>query len=326
MSHATLASTPPTRALIRVLLTLGAVSAALHSGSPRALAAAHLASEEMAAGIPRMPTYCHLITRFGVDFLSDEVAPSQAFQVSMGELGAGELAPFRTFALTHDPRFYYDVTFEYRATQVAARAPRGGGDVAGRFYRAADPARPTLYYAPRRQSREDRIAFLEFSYQCVRPRESYPQRFILTLRGTDRPEPEDRVTSPGAAPPEVLSPAHPELNGAWQSAGPVRSGTRRRVTGTLRVSNDGQAEAGPTRLVLFLSADGVPGPEDQLLGFRDVSALAAGASMDLAVDYPVRSTGSFAATHLIALIDSSNTAEETNERDNVVVSRPLVER
>jgi hypothetical protein len=125
-----------------------------------------------------------------VDLLNDETRPIRAFDVNVGEVGPGELARFRVYAATDDPRLYRDVSHETKLIDVRIQAPTNGRDVAGRLrFDRSNPGGPVLIYAPDRQTREDRVAFLDFTYHCRYPGGDYHTRFMLTIRGTARPEP-----------------------------------------------------------------------------------------------------------------------------------------
>jgi len=327
------ATTPRIRTFCGTVLAVAALSGALHAGNLPACRADVGGCEQEATGLsrsraPHRPALCGSITRMAVDYLNDTIGPTAAFDLSASEWVAGRTAHFHLYAVTTpQSRYpYANVTFERRTTTVRAPAPQNGRELSGRLYYSDANHDPQWRYEPDGTTPEDRIVFLDFAYHCVAPASIHRTRFILTLRGTDRPPPPHSVAS--VMPLSGSATARPELAGAWQSPrviperGPRE--TRLRVTGTLRVSNDGQGDAGPTRLVLFLSADDTLGPEDQLLAFRDVPALPAGAATELEADYTMPAPVLVGPLHLIALLDSSNTEREVNEQDNQVASRPLV--
>jgi len=123
-----------------------------------------------------------------------------------------------------------------------------------------------------------------------------------------------------------VRPDVPDLTAQWTRQRLTFSGVwpnlRLHVTGTVVVSNDTQWDAGASSMALFLSEDAKPGPEDRFLRFRDVPALAAGASatFEVARELPVHDPRW--RPRLLALLDSSNAVYELGERNNVVVSRP----
>jgi len=128
----------------------------------------------------------------------------------------------------------------------------------------------------------------------------------------------DPDQSDDAASVTVARPPRPDLVADWlaaQIAPPEGVHRRQLLTGVLQVRNNGDSDAGPTRLVLFLSADDEAGPEDQLVGFADVPALAAGASTDVELEYRLRSRPQHRRT-LLAITDSSNSEREIDEENN----------
>jgi len=422
---------------------------------------------------PRQPS-CNYISKLGLDFGNDPIDVPAAFDFHVGEIFADRVAKFHVYALADSPGFFFDVTYERQAVDIQVRAPQGGGGVPGRMYYVETSNSPTFYFQPSRGGAKDRIAFLDFAYRCTAPHRTYRDRYLITIRGTDRPpsaaeraqwtaqQDQEAVEVEAATPPPVLSRIRsagrsgapggcsdlavtmsarlpqvwqgdqaeftvtvenlgPEVvsdslitipgigpflrylkasqgrasQGYWREPvdfepGPLEPGasatltlrvlaafaapltlsasgnaardcnsqnnraqstvqvvTRPRpdltgdwlraeisgsppllhphytVRGKLRISNVGEVDAAPTRLVLFLSADKKAGPEDRLLGFADVPALSAGAAIELPVAYDFQSAPWVDEKHLIALVDSSNAEYENYERNNWVVSAPL---
>jgi hypothetical protein len=124
----------------------------------------------------------------------------------------------------------------------------------------------------------------------------------------------------------ILPALRPDLTGSWSDFSVEQSGAflwpKHTVRGRLRVSNNGDADAGPTRMAVLLSNDRSPGPEDRLLGWAEIPALAAGASTEQALKYSFHSTPWQGERRGLALLDSSNTELEHQEGNNFVASRP----
>jgi hypothetical protein len=126
----------------------------------------------------------------------------------------------------------------------------------------------------------------------------------------------------------VLPEPRPELTGTTQGLQVTASGagTRRRfeLSGQLRVSNDGDVEASATRVLLLLSDDRTPGPEDRLLALSDVPALPPGASTELDLSHKLAGRLSWErGKYLLALVDAGNRTAEVNERNNLMVIGPI---
>jgi len=268
-----------------------------------------------------IPTYCHELTHLELDLLSDLPEPTRAFNVDVGEIGPGEVAPIRVFGATDDVRFYRDVSHEVNWIQIGMKAPKGS-QVAGRIaYAEGQGTGPRFNFVPAVEARQDRVVFLDFTYHCILPRNAYRTRFMLTIRGTDREPPE----------PATLPPADswgPRLAGTWQAAQvtpigrPGRPTSRYTVTGALHVQNQGDADAGASRMALFLSRDADLGPEDTLLGFSDAPSLAEGASAEVPVDF-VSPPRAYRPRYVIAVLDSSNYVYEQHEANRTIVYGPL---
>jgi hypothetical protein len=123
-------------------------------------------------------------------------------------------------------------------------------------------------------------------------------------------------------------PTIPDLTAAWTTSKLVfwqelPRGERVNARGAVRVSNDGQAEANPTRLMAFLSRDLVVGPEDRFLGFWDVPPIPAGGAVTVVLNRELRQVDSDGHWHLLAVVDSSNSVYELQEGNNHAVSQPV---
>jgi hypothetical protein len=126
----------------------------------------------------------------------------------------------------------------------------------------------------------------------------------------------------------VSHPPVPELTGQWGplSIAPPAAGERPRrqhVEGLLTVRNENYADARATRVVVFLSKDPVPGPEDRLLGFGDVPALPSRTETTVGLSFDMSPSHSTRGMYVLAVIDSSNYAFESSETNNLVVSPRL---
>jgi hypothetical protein len=123
-------------------------------------------------------------------------------------------------------------------------------------------------------------------------------------------------------------PTIPDLTAAWTTSKLVFSqdwprGERVNARGTIRVSNDGQADAGPTRLMAFLSKDPFAGPEDRFLGFWDVPPIPAGGAASVVLHRELRQVNAEGPWRLLAVVDSSNAVYELQEGNNDALSLPV---
>ena len=257
------------------------------------------------------------MTRLAVDCLNDPVTPISAFQATVGEVAADRLARFKFYAQTDDPRFYRDVSYEKQAMSFHVRTPPGSSRVDGKWAYTESSANPVYSFTSGRHgSDQDRIAFVDFAYQCVSPRKTYRTRFLLTLRPAG-------WTRPDLPPPAA---AKPDLGGQWQEARIDSAGTavdqRYRLVGSLRLTNEGEADAVASRAAFFLSRDRQLGPDDYFTGFAGLPAVAAGAEQPVDLDLPFGGIRWVGRKYVIAVLDSSNYVYESNE-NNVVVSDPL---
>lgn len=126
----------------------------------------------------------------------------------------------------------------------------------------------------------------------------------------------------------VVVPTIPDLTAAWTTSKLVFSqdwprGERVNARGTIRVSNDGQADAGPTRLMAFLSKDPFAGPEDRFLGFWNVSPIPAGGAATVVLHRELRQFNAEGPWRLLAVVDSSNAVYELQEGNNDALSLPV---
>jgi hypothetical protein len=125
----------------------------------------------------------------------------------------------------------------------------------------------------------------------------------------------------------VVPEPRPDFAGTWEGAQARRSGfgihRRYAIAGRLRVSNDGVLDAPASRVMLLLSDDLVPGPEDRLLGLPEVPAIPAGGAAELDVARELRDIPWNRSKYLLAVLDLGNRALEGNEANNRVVSVPL---
>ena len=306
--------TRTTRSLVRVILGLLAVSGLLAAGSWDAVTLAPCSAAEAARFRPHGTIYCDVMTRLAVDYLNDPETPISAFQATVGEVAADRLAKFKVYGLTDDPRFYSDVSYEKQAMSFQVRTPPGSSPVDGKWVYTESSANPIYaFYSGRHGSEKERVAFLDFGYQCVSPRKTFRTRFLLTVRpeGWVRPE----------LPPP--SDSKPDLGGQWQEARIVSTsaaaGQGYGLMGSLRLTNDGQADAVASRAAFFLSRDRRLDPDDFFAGFADLPAAPAGSEQAVDLDVPFGGIRWVGRKYVIAVLDSSNYVYESNE-NNVVVS------
>ena len=257
------------------------------------------------------------MTRFAVDYLNDTITPNRAFQVTNAEIMGDRLARFHTYALSDDPRFYWNVSFEKQAISFRVRTPPGSAAVRGKWVYSEASNNPMHRFEPSgRLTPQDRIAFVEAAYHCIRPAVTHRTRFMLTVRGTDRGDP----------PPHANPPTQSDLAGSWQEVRivPAVAGEspRNRIVGSLRLQNQGAGDAVASRVAVFLSRDQEVDPEDYFTGFADLPAVNAGSEQLVDLDLPFGRPQGFGWKYVIAVIDSSNDDYESNERNNLVVSEP----
>ena len=107
----------------------------------------------------------------------------------------------------------------------------------------------------------------------------------------------------------------PDLMAQWTSVGSRLDGKLARAV--LKISNIGNALAGPSRVSLYLSSDGV-NPEIQIRTLA-VPRLRPNSSRNWSIAY--RSRTSSAGMHLIAVVDVLNQVLETDEENNAASCR-----
>jgi len=107
----------------------------------------------------------------------------------------------------------------------------------------------------------------------------------------------------------------PDLSGKWLSLMSRLRG--RHITGTLQVTNAGNVNARKFNVTFYLSNDGIN--TSRVLRIVSVGSLKAGRSTNLSFTY--NSLTSLSHKYIIAVIDSGNQIAETNENNNMAVSR-----
>ncbi|MHC1742948.1 MAG: C1 family peptidase [Syntrophobacteraceae bacterium] len=120
--------------------------------------------------------------------------------------------------------------------------------------------------------------------------------------------------APNPDPAPVTNP-RPDLEGSFTKVAGLRSGHQ--VSGTLRVTNSGDAAATTFRVLLYRSVNGTE--KTQYLGTATVRKLAAGAYKDIAVNKRSPSI-LFSGQYLLAVIDSESKVEESDETNNTVAT------
>jgi len=104
----------------------------------------------------------------------------------------------------------------------------------------------------------------------------------------------------------------------------TRSGPKCKLSGTLRVENQGNQAASPGALVYFyLSSDGTWDSGDSLLKQVAVGALKAGRSKTRKLRYRFPLGESAQGKYVIAWIDAEGAVAETNEANNIIVSEEI---
>jgi hypothetical protein len=107
----------------------------------------------------------------------------------------------------------------------------------------------------------------------------------------------------------------PDLSGSWRNLTSRLGG--RLLSGTLKIKNSGNKNAGSFKVTFYLSNDGVS--ISRALRTVSVGALRAGMTRDLSFTYT--SLTSLSNKYIIAVVDSGNKVAETNENNNVAVAR-----
>ena len=114
----------------------------------------------------------------------------------------------------------------------------------------------------------------------------------------------------------TITPAQmPNLSGNWKSLTTKSKG--KQIAGTLQVINSGNAAAGSFSVTYYLSNDGIT--PLNILSSNTVAGLKAGKSTNLTFSY--NTATSLTGKYIIAVIDSGNQIAETNENNNIAVSR-----
>ncbi len=107
----------------------------------------------------------------------------------------------------------------------------------------------------------------------------------------------------------------PDLSGSWRNLTSRLGG--RLLSGTLKIKNSGNKNAGSFKVTFYLSNDGVS--ISRALRTVSVEALRAGMTRDLSFTYT--SLTSLSNKYIIAVVDLGNKVAETNENNNVAVAR-----
>ena len=146
------------------------------------LAPAGLREADAACGAPDMPEGlrtigCDTMTKVDVDFLNDEIEPTAAFGVNAVEVRAGEPLEFSVYALTDDPRFYSNVSYDRKAIRCRAHGFRKPA----RLQYTEDSNNPRWVFTPRRERPEHNTGTIEVIYRCKRPGVSYTTYFFVTV-------------------------------------------------------------------------------------------------------------------------------------------------
>jgi archaellum component FlaF (FlaF/FlaG flagellin family) len=115
------------------------------------------------------------------------------------------------------------------------------------------------------------------------------------------------------------------FSGSWKRTGlecaTKRARHRCTVSGRLEITNPGTLSAAASKVDVFLSANRRLGPRDQRLTRLSIARLRAGRTRSLSYDHALKHDAS--GQFLIAKLDATDVVKEPNEKDNVVVSKPL---
>ncbi len=115
---------------------------------------------------------------------------------------------------------------------------------------------------------------------------------------------------PPPPPPAPTTPL-PDLTGSYSGLTTFFNG--RQVSGTLKVTNSGQVNAGSFKVFVYASHDGVS--KDTLLGTKTITALKTKAYTYVAFKKTMTS-GTFSGQYVLALIDADGQVKESDESNN----------
>lgn len=130
----------------------------------------------------------------------------------------------------------------------------------------------------------------------------------------------ESVEGPPAPPPPVNG---PDLGGTFVAATLTPKGSKVAITAQFDQLNTGNADAGKTATLFFLSADTTLGPDDFPLKSKKIKTLRAGAQRTIILKKKVPASTNPAGKFLLALVDSTNALADANPGNNVVVFGPL---
>ena len=255
---------PLTRALVRALLALGAVSwllAASERPGGGSACAAPMAARRY-HGTSWTPTFeCSMVDGLRLDRQGDATPLPEGLEVNSGSLEAGDFAAFKLYARLGGPRYFSEVTggFSTRWLRTRFRTAPGSTEVPGRFYYSYQGGNPQVFFGPRNVTPEDRLVILDFTFVCSH--EEWTRTYLLIVRGTDA-----KPRAPQALPPS--SPSAPALTPAAPEAGDPPGGVDLAVSaeaGQTEVSQGSTAEY--TLRVTNLSAE----PVQPKIGLRPPS-------------------------------------------------------
>ena len=163
--------------LMRAAVALFAASGLL------AAAAVHeaKASPCEVVGVPYRPVYCDRISKLDLDFLNDEIEPPSAWNVNAGAAYVGDQVAFQIYALTDDPRFYQNVTYEVKYLRFKFHGFRRQHHLR---YEERD-GNPRWVLDLRRERPQRSTGTLEVRYRCKSPSVEFVTNFFLTIKPRD---------------------------------------------------------------------------------------------------------------------------------------------
>jgi C1A family cysteine protease len=138
----------------------------------------------------------------------------------------------------------------------------------------------------------------------------YAANYIQFACNSPAPTP---TPTPDPTPPPA-SVSLPDLQGSFSSLTVYSSGHQ--VVGSLKIVNQGQANAGAFKTQLYLSTDGKA--KTLYLGQAIIGSLAKGSSATLSFNKS-SSTTLFSGKYLLAIIDSDSQVKESNESNNNIL-------
>lgn len=115
----------------------------------------------------------------------------------------------------------------------------------------------------------------------------------------------------------------PDLTGTWNSASQSCRRGKCKLRGSVRVWNQGNATAPPSRLRVLLSNDAVLDPSDAVLHESSIGSLRPGRRQARSVTVPLPMGVIVSGQYLLAVIDALNSVPEIDETNNAPMAGPI---